>query len=134
MNAADEFNQYFTFSVDHVDRRHREETRVDARSFLLRITHEDSRDLEPDAVPRSDAIALAVDQPHESPAHGSASEQTDSHGFHEHAAPACASTPASACSRSSIRSRTSSSPTDNRISPSPMPTLRRVSASTDACV
>ena len=33
-----------------------------------------------------------------------------------------------------MRSRTSSSPTDSRISPSPMPTRRRTSGSIDACV
>src|SRR5205085_8570378 len=111
----------------------RNEPAIDAGSFFRFIAHENSSDAQVDAVTREDPRALAIEELHESAADVAASEQTDRDAAHANTR--CATTVArNACCRSSMRSRTSSSPTDNRINPSPMPTFLRTSGSTDACV
>src|SRR6185369_12131001 len=157
MHAADDLHDEIAMRVEHLRGPRRQQPAVDARPRLRQVAHEDALDGQLDAVPLADAIALALHELHDAAADGAAAEKTDANslrradvssalrgrdvrsprqcvGAHASALLAGTRVAASACSRSSIRSRTSSRPTDSRINPSPMPTFRRTSGSTDACV
>ncbi len=125
--ASDQLDQQMAL-VDHVDGIRGQQTSLHAFALFLNVAHEDPADAQIDSVARANSLPLAVDEAHESLPHRSASEQTDGHLAH------ATLLATSACSRSSIRSRTSSRPTESRIKPSPMPTLLRTSGSIEACV
>ena len=134
MHAADQLDDDIASVVEHVDCRRSDEPAIDAGPFFRFVANENSSDVQLDIVTRTNSRALAIDEFDESAPDSSASEQSDGDPA-THANTRCATTVArNACCRSSMRSRTSSSPTDSRIRLSPMPTLRRTSGSTDACV
>src|SRR5439155_24738863 len=96
--------------------------------LFLNVANEDASNAQIHPIADANALSLAFDEPHESLPDCSAAEESDIHLAH-------AILPTtSACSRSSMRSRASSRPTERRIRPSPIPTLLRTSASIDACV
>src|SRR4051794_25894811 len=131
MNAADELHDDVAAVIEDVDRRGAEERRIDAGTRFVRVPHQNPAHGDVDSVAPANALAFAREQIDESAADGAASEQSDVYPAHAVLLGAIAS---SAWSRSSMRSRTSSSPTESRINPSAMPTFRRTSGSTEACV
>src|SRR5213594_1307257 len=127
MHTADQLDEQIAV-VDHLNCIRREKSRIDPGTRLSDIANENASDAQIHALPGADPLPFAIDELHEALPYRSAAEKADRHFAH-------ASLPTvRACSRSSIRSRTSSRPTESRIRPSPMPTLLRTSGSIDACV
>src|SRR5712691_1314027 len=127
MHAADQLHEQIAV-INHVDRVRRQQRSVDSWTRLPNIANENASNAQIHALTCADPLPFSIDELDEALTDGAASQESD--GYFAHASLLTTR----ACSRSSIRSRTSSSPTESRIRPSPMPTLLRTSGSIDACV
>src|SRR5262249_4431901 len=116
VHSADQFDDEVG-SVDRFDRVRRQQAPVDARPLFLRVADQNAPNAKIDTGASANPVALAADQLHESPSHCSAAEKADAYLAH------ATLRAKRAWSRSSIRSRTSSNPTESRIRPSLIPTL-----------
>ena len=82
MNAADQLDDDVAVAVDHIDRRPRDETTVDAAACLRFIAHETAIDAKVDAMTRVNARAFAFDELHEAAADRSTSKESDVQATH----------------------------------------------------